>query len=63
MSKQAQKMTEFYCPCCGEWSQVSLDFVVSPGEYSVTCPECKTRWTVKVDFYEDEEGEEDEHLA
>ena len=54
-------MTEFYCPCCGEWSQVSLDFVVSPGEYSVTCPKCKTCWTVKVDFYEDEEGEEDEH--
>jgi len=56
-------MIEFYCLRCGEWSQVSLDFVVSPGEYSVTCPKCKTRWTIKVEFYEDEEGEEDEHLA
>ena len=54
---------EFYCPKCGEWSQTNIDFVASPGEYSVKCRICGTCWTVKVEFYEDEEGEQDEPLA
>jgi len=46
----------FYCPSCGEWSEIDNDIaesiIVAPGEVRMTCPDCGTVWRVKIEFEE-----------
>ena len=48
--------TNFYCPACGEGSHINRP-VLAPGDSTVTCPECGTRFIVRVGFEEVEEEE------
>lgn len=43
-----------YCPSCGETSKspVLEDMQISPGSDHWTCPKCKTKWNVIVQFFE-----------
>ena len=47
---------EVYCPMCGGWVDVKVadKQQLSPGEIKWVCPECKTKWRIKVEFYEAE---------
>ena len=46
-----------YCPACGEYSEIEIEFMLSPGhETNVICPNCETVFLVEISFKEIQEG-------
>jgi transposase len=44
-------MTTFYCPCCGETTEIEPVSIV-PGTTLMTCPCCGTEFVVSIEFAE-----------
>lgn len=43
----------FYCPCCGEESEIELELVICPGSIEfVVCPECGTMFKLIIQYAE-----------
>jgi len=44
----------FYCPACGEYSNLVLDnkFLLAPGSNKHICPKCQTEFAVSIEFEE-----------
>ena len=42
-----------YCPACSVYFYID-DLYLAPGDQEVTCTECGTIFTVKIEFYEKE---------
>ena len=42
---------DYYCPACGDIQRGQPAPIISPGDHPWTCPSCKKRWRVNVQFY------------
>ena len=48
-------MIQVYCPlCCCEF-EIELG-LLSPGSQECTCPLCRTRWRIEIQFYEEDDN-------
>lgn len=57
-----EQLIDFYCPACGEYSRVHWS-ILSPGDSTVTCLECGTRFVVQVGLEEIPESEQEANGA
>lgn len=48
---------EFYCPCCGEWKQLTEKPSIEPGVYFYVTCECGVKWRISFGYEEVKEGE------
>ena len=60
-------MVDFYCPACGTDSPLDhpISYLGPDLEYDITCPKCRTEFTIKVTYIPKEEtnGEDDQRTT
>ncbi len=50
-------MSKFYCPACGEESEIQ-EMIIKPGiELEIRCPNCDMLWDIQIEFYEVEDND------
>jgi len=45
---------KFYCPACGEESDIEAIALQPTTELEIICPKCETEFTITIEFVENE---------